>query len=122
MALNPYTGLPAERFWRKVVTNVPPFAVNPHPKDTFVIGPTDKVATGGSCFAQRVAEAVRGADLVVAVIENPVINRVIFEGMRTLDEEDLEEELGFISPLDSVDLYVTFKNALGGKLRRQRMN
>jgi len=35
----------------------------------------------------------RGADLVVAVIENPVINRVIFEGMRTLDEEDLEEEV-----------------------------
>jgi len=35
----------------------------------------------------------RGADLVVSVIENPVINRVIFEGMRTLDEEDLEEEV-----------------------------
>ncbi|MEQ1706733.1 MAG: outer membrane protein assembly factor BamA [Terricaulis sp.] len=35
----------------------------------------------------------RGPDLVVAVIENPVINRVIFEGMRTLDEEDLEEEV-----------------------------
>jgi outer membrane protein insertion porin family len=35
----------------------------------------------------------RGADLVVAVIENPIINRVIFEGLRTLDEEDLEEEV-----------------------------
>lgn len=35
----------------------------------------------------------RGSDLVVAVIENPVINRVIFEGLRTLDEEDLEEEV-----------------------------
>jgi outer membrane protein insertion porin family len=35
----------------------------------------------------------RGADLVVAVIENPVINRVIFEGMSTLDEEDLEDEV-----------------------------
>jgi outer membrane protein insertion porin family len=35
----------------------------------------------------------RGADLVVAVIENPIINRVIFEGMRTLDEEDLEDEV-----------------------------
>lgn len=35
----------------------------------------------------------RGADLVVAVIENPIINRVIFEGMRTLDEADLEEEV-----------------------------
>jgi len=35
----------------------------------------------------------READLVVSVIENPIINRVIFEGLRTLDEEDLEEEV-----------------------------
>jgi outer membrane protein insertion porin family len=35
----------------------------------------------------------RDGDLVVSVIENPVINRVIFEGLRTLDEEDLEEEV-----------------------------
>jgi outer membrane protein insertion porin family len=35
----------------------------------------------------------RGGDLVVSVIENPIINRVIFEGMRTLDEEDLEDEV-----------------------------
>jgi outer membrane protein insertion porin family len=34
-----------------------------------------------------------GADLVVTVDENPVINRVIFEGMSTLDEEDLEDEV-----------------------------
>lgn len=37
--------------------------------------------------------AQRDGDLVVSVIENPVINRVIFEGMRTLDEEDLEDEV-----------------------------
>ena len=35
----------------------------------------------------------RGTDLVVVVSENPIINRVIFEGMRTLDEEDLEDEV-----------------------------
>ena len=28
------------------------------------------------------------------------------------DEEDIEEELGYISPLDVVDPYVTFKAAL----------
>lgn len=28
------------------------------------------------------------------------------------DEEDVEEELGYISPLDVVDPYVTFKRAL----------
>jgi outer membrane protein insertion porin family len=35
----------------------------------------------------------RGSDLIVSVIENPIINRVLFEGMRTLDEEDLEDEV-----------------------------
>ncbi|MEZ5956042.1 MAG: outer membrane protein assembly factor BamA [Hyphomonadaceae bacterium] len=35
----------------------------------------------------------RDADLVVIVSENPIINRVIFEGMSTLDEEDLEGEV-----------------------------
>ncbi|MCX7356654.1 MAG: outer membrane protein assembly factor BamA [Alphaproteobacteria bacterium] len=35
----------------------------------------------------------RGTDLVVVVSENPIINRVIFEGMRTLDEGDLEDEV-----------------------------
>lgn len=35
----------------------------------------------------------RGADLVVAVIENPIINRVIFEGLRTLKDEDLGKEV-----------------------------
>jgi importin-7 len=28
------------------------------------------------------------------------------------DEEEIEEELGFISPLDAVNPYVTFKQAL----------
>lgn len=28
------------------------------------------------------------------------------------DESDIEEELGYISPLDTVDAYVTFKQAL----------
>ncbi|GJD90183.1 MULTISPECIES: GSCFA domain-containing protein [Methylobacterium] len=71
MASNPYTGLPAERFWRKVVTNVPPFAVNPHPRETFAIARTDKVATGGSCFAQRVAEALREAGFNYYLTEAP---------------------------------------------------
>ncbi|MGE0595152.1 MAG: outer membrane protein assembly factor BamA [Hyphomonadaceae bacterium] len=35
----------------------------------------------------------READLVVSVIENPIINRVIFEGLRSLGEDDLENEV-----------------------------
>ena len=32
------------------------------------------------------------------------------------DESDIAEELGYISPLDTVDPYVTFKQALTGEL------
>lgn len=35
----------------------------------------------------------RDGDLVVSVIENPIINRVIFEGLRSLQEDDLENEV-----------------------------
>lgn len=69
MAKNPYTGLPTERFWRKVVTNLPPFAVDPRPTAPFAIAPGDRVATGGSCFAQRVAEALREAGFNYYVTE-----------------------------------------------------
>ncbi|WP_336485254.1 GSCFA domain-containing protein [Methylobacterium nigriterrae] len=69
MPSNPYSGLPTERFWRKVVTNVPPFAVDPRPRDTFAIGRETRVATGGSCFAQRVADALREAGFNYYVTE-----------------------------------------------------
>jgi outer membrane protein insertion porin family len=35
----------------------------------------------------------RGSDLVVQVVENPIINRVIFEGNRALDDDKLREEI-----------------------------
>lgn len=35
----------------------------------------------------------READLVVRVVENPIVNQVIFEGVDNLDEEDLREEI-----------------------------
>ena len=35
----------------------------------------------------------RGDNLVVRVVENPIINRVIFEGNRSLDDEKLREEI-----------------------------
>jgi hypothetical protein len=56
--MNPYRDLPAERFWRKAVAGVPPFAVDPSPRDVFRIARTDRVATAGSCFAQRVSQAL----------------------------------------------------------------
>ncbi|CAO4179303.1 GSCFA domain-containing protein [Methylorubrum populi] len=56
--MNPYRDLPAERFWRKAVAGVPPFALDPGPRDAFRIARTDRVATAGSCFAQRVSQAL----------------------------------------------------------------
>ena len=35
----------------------------------------------------------RGSDLVVRVVENPIINRVIFEGNKALDDDKLREEI-----------------------------
>ncbi|WP_132253523.1 GSCFA domain-containing protein [Methylobacterium segetis] len=69
MALNPYSDLPAERFWRKAVAGVAPFAVDPRPRTDFAISRDDRVATGGSCFAQRVAQALRAAGFNYYVTE-----------------------------------------------------
>lgn len=35
----------------------------------------------------------RDADLVVRVVENPIVNRVIFEGLNSMKEEDLQKEI-----------------------------
>lgn len=35
----------------------------------------------------------RGDDLVVTVVENPIINRVLFEGNKTLDSDTIREEI-----------------------------
>lgn len=35
----------------------------------------------------------RDADLIVRVVENPIVNRVIFEGLNALKEEDLQKEI-----------------------------
>ncbi len=69
MAANPYSGLPSDQFWRRAIANVPPFAVDPRPRAPFTIADGDRVATGGSCFAQRVAEALRGAGFNYYVTE-----------------------------------------------------
>jgi hypothetical protein len=61
VVMNPYADLPAERFWRKVVAGVPPFALAPGPSGAFSIAPGARVATAGSCFAQHVSRALTEA-------------------------------------------------------------
>ena len=67
--LNPYHALPEHRFWRKAIANVPLFAVDPMTQVPFKIGSTDRVATAGSCFAQRIARGLQGSGFHYFVAE-----------------------------------------------------
>jgi len=40
-----------------------------------------------------VSFGIRGTTLVITVVENPIINRIVFEGNKKLDNEDLMEEV-----------------------------
>jgi outer membrane protein insertion porin family len=66
-----------------------------HPGDTFDPQRVDlslKTLFATGLFADVQIEQ-RDTDLVVSVIENPIINRVIFEGLHTLKEDKLEDEV-----------------------------
>jgi hypothetical protein len=69
MSSNPYRSLPDHRFWRKAIANVPPFAIDPLTDVPFLVGPHDKVATAGSCFAQNIANALRASGFHYFVAE-----------------------------------------------------
>jgi hypothetical protein len=53
---HPYQGLPAERFWRRAFEGVAAEQVDPVVQTKFQIDSRTRVATAGSCFAQRIAE------------------------------------------------------------------
>jgi GSCFA family protein len=65
---NPYDDLPDESFWRLGVAAVEPEDIDPIIDVPFVITPTDRVATAGSCFAQHLSRAIakRGFNYFVA--------------------------------------------------------
>ena len=56
---HPYKGLANWAFWQRSVGGVAPFAVDPVITVPFTIGQTDRIATGGSCFAQNIARGLR---------------------------------------------------------------
>ena len=70
MARGPYNNLPSHRFWRAAVASVPPFAVDPIVATPFTIGPADRVASAGSCFAQNVAKRLQKSGYVYYVPES----------------------------------------------------
>lgn len=55
MSSNPYAGLPPHHFWRRAVAGVERFRFDPVVGTRFRIGVDDRVATGGSCFAQHIS-------------------------------------------------------------------
>lgn len=52
---HPYKQLPDHQFWRKAVALVPGDELDPVVTSALKIGPDEKVATAGSCFAQHIA-------------------------------------------------------------------
>ena len=55
----PYDGLPGRAVWKRAVTDVAAGEIDPQVTPPFTFDRSAKVASGGSCFAQRIAEALR---------------------------------------------------------------
>ena len=66
MSASPYTGLPADRFWRTGVAECEPETIQNLYTKRFEISRKDKIATAGSCFAQHIARNLRqrGCDVL----------------------------------------------------------
>lgn len=67
---NPYSGLPDAQFWRRAVAGIEAHALDPVVAPRFTIGPDDKVATAGSCFAQHIARKLKALGLGYFVTED----------------------------------------------------
>ena len=67
--INPYANQPDYAFWRASMAGRAPFDVDPVANVPFVIGATDKVATGGSCFAQHISRRLRDLGFAYLVTE-----------------------------------------------------
>lgn len=67
---NPYAGKADYCFWRRSVSNVVPFMLDPMGEATFQISPTTKVATAGSCFAQHISRRLSKSGYTYYVVEN----------------------------------------------------
>lgn len=59
MATNPYKGQNPYSFWKKAVSGVPAFDLDPVVEAPFILGNGERVATAGSCFAQNIARALQ---------------------------------------------------------------
>jgi hypothetical protein len=56
--VNPYSKISDRQFWRRAVSRVEPFALDPVDEPGFLISASDRVATAGSCFAQHISRSL----------------------------------------------------------------
>lgn len=68
---HPYKPLPNTSFWNRSVGGQAPHLLDPVTEATFRIGPNDKVATAGSCFAQHIARRLSTSGFNYFVPEAP---------------------------------------------------
>ena len=68
---HPYQSLPPRAFWRSGVTDADRLGFPDLYHPAVQIGPDTRVATAGSCFAQHIARALRGAGCLVLDAEPP---------------------------------------------------
>lgn len=66
---SPYHLLPSTSLWREAVSGLPLEVLNPHLNSPFRIEADDRVASAGSCFAQRISGALQAAGLPYLVTE-----------------------------------------------------
>lgn len=64
---NPYRQAPDHKFWSRAVSGRPGEAVQPVVNLGFSIGPEDRIATAGSCFAQHISRTLQneGYDFLI---------------------------------------------------------
>lgn len=68
---HPYSDLPPRAFWKTAVAEADRDRFPDLHQPRFAIGPDTRVATAGSCFAQHIARALRGAGCLVLDAEAP---------------------------------------------------
>lgn len=56
---SPYLHIPKTGRWKESVSFCAPAEIDPHLSSDFKLNPADRIASAGSCFAQRIAEALR---------------------------------------------------------------
>ena len=56
---SPYLKVPASARWRDSMAGRSPESINPHAGPSFLLGAGDRIASAGSCFAQRISESLR---------------------------------------------------------------